>query len=120
MKKQYIISVVLLIINFQFLIVNCNSQTYFNKDFGNDSNVWNNGNFTHSFADTSGYLVVGSFPGANTRASRFIRLDIFGDTLWTNFFGKNQFVQFPTNGNYVNIGDTNFVFTGILYPDYSL
>jgi len=124
MKNIYFISIILFIINCQLSIVNCqlsivncHAQTYFNKDFGNDTSSYSDGDFIYEFADTSGYLAVGSFAGTQGRHLRFLRLNNLGDTIWSKFYGKSNVIQFSTNGNYVNLGDTNFVFVGTIYVD---
>ncbi|PJA08267.1 MAG: hypothetical protein COX70_04180, partial [Flavobacteriales bacterium CG_4_10_14_0_2_um_filter_32_8] len=120
MRTQTLIAITLLSINLQFTIFNCKAQTYFNVDFNNDSSMWSSGAFVHPFEDSSGYLAVGNLPmGGGPVYTRFLRLNIYGDTLWTKLYGNSQYGQYPTIGNYINIGDTNFVFTGIFSPQSS-
>ena len=97
----------------QLLTVNCQAQTYFNKEFSNNLSIYNNGSFVHQFADSSGYMAVGVVTiGGGTVYTRFLRLDIMGDTLWTKLYGNNGVAKYTNIGNYVSLGDTNFVFTG--------
>jgi len=120
MKIQTFISAALLITNLQLITNNCTAQVYFNKEFTNDSIAWDLGAFVHEFSDTSGYLIVGSIPMLGYQNYlRFLRLNVNGDTLWSKFYRNRILAQGPTLGDYVNIGDTNFVLGGVYSPQSS-
>jgi hypothetical protein len=92
-------------------------QTYFDVDFGNDSSSNTIGGFIHEFSDTSGYLAVGAVPVTDSRHLIFIRLDEIGDTIWTKMYGTPKLARSTNIGKFINIGDTNLIFTGNFYPD---
>jgi Secretion system C-terminal sorting domain len=115
--KSIITLYIILTLSCLLASLNSSSQTYFNKDFKNDSSTFNNGAFVHPFVDTSGYLVVSSIPLTNSRFIQFMKIDVFGDTIWTKMYGTNSFVKIVAQGNYISIGDTNFVFVGTTWLD---
>ena len=118
MKIQTFISAALLITNLQLITNNCTAQVYFNKEFTNDSSAWSLGAFVHEFADTSGYLVVGSIPMLGYQNYlRFLRLNVNGDTLWTKLYRNRPLAQGTSNGNYITIGDTNLLYVGLVSTD---
>jgi len=117
MNSRHYISTLLLIISLNLFISNTFSQTYFNKEFKNDSSSTTLGASIYPFSDTSGYLVIGGYPVSNTWYIRVLNLDINGDTLWTRSFGRYNTVQEPSLGKCIGIGDTNFVFVGTVYSD---
>ncbi|PCJ23677.1 MAG: hypothetical protein COA97_11175 [Flavobacteriales bacterium] len=110
----------ILLLFFIFSILSIKGQTYFNNEFTNDSSMWDNGAFVHEFPDTSGYLVVGFFPMPGYIGYiRFHRLNILGDTVWTKHYRNRPLGQIASLGNYINLGDTNFVFVGTYSPESS-
>ena len=114
MQRQTYISILFLFIGLLLIIKKSDAQSYFNNEFRNDSSIYNLGAFVHQFSDSSGYLVVGSLPKpGGVVYTRFLRLNNLGDTVWTKLYGDSQYGQAPSLGNYISIGDTNFVFTGI-------
>lgn len=111
---------VLLILFGLLLYIPIKAQIYFNKEFPNDSSNTNTGSMVCTFPDTSGYLVIGNFGMPGYKAyTRFLRLTINGDTIWTKLYRNRPLGQFTSNGNYITIGDTNYVFTGIYSPQTS-
>ncbi|MCB0409148.1 MAG: T9SS type A sorting domain-containing protein [Flavobacteriales bacterium] len=93
------------------------SQTYFNNEYKNDSIVYNNGAAIYPLKDSSGYITTGIVTTNESSYIGLFRLDINGDTIWTKVFGKYLFYQNGGLGKLISIGDTNFVFAGIMFTD---
>jgi hypothetical protein len=94
------------------------SQTYFNKDYESDTAAWLVGTSIIPLQDTSGYVAVGINPkGGGPSYISFLRIDIYGDTLFTTTIGKYNYNETPSIGSLISIGDTNFVFTGYILAD---
>lgn len=97
-----------------------NAQTYFNKEYTNDSSNTNNGHMVYQYPDTTGYLIIGNFAIPGFKAYlRFTRINVLGDTVWTKHYRNRSLAQGTTSGDYINIGDTNIVFAGIYAPQTS-
>ncbi|PCJ23675.1 MAG: hypothetical protein COA97_11165 [Flavobacteriales bacterium] len=107
--------VLVLLVTFSFISVK--GQTYFDVDFGNDSSTNTIGGFIYEFPDTSGYLAVGAAPIIDSRYLMFIRLDELGDTIWTKMYGVPNLARTNNGGKYINEGDSNIIFSGVLYTD---
>lgn len=95
-----------------FFTKTTSAQTYFNKEFGNDSSLTTLGSSIYSFSDTSGYLVFGNYSFSSKWYLKVVRLNINGDTLWSRSLGRYGFIQSVSIGKCISIGDTNLVFIG--------
>lgn len=111
MREKYFIFSVLIIVVL-FFSKTSSAQTYFDKEFGNDSSLTTLGASILAFSDTSSFLVIGAYPYLNTWYLKVIRLDINGDTIWTKSLGTYEYIQEPSLGKCISIGDTNIVFVG--------
>ena len=112
MRKQTIISLFVFAFALQFSIFGSQAQTYFNNDY----KVSTLGNMVSPFADSSGYIAIGTYSKLNQKELSFVRLNISGDTVWTKNYGVDNYLTAAT-GNITNIGDTNFVFVGGIFLD---
>ena len=117
MNRHNYILVVLLIVNLQFLISNIQAQTYFNNEFKNDLSIYSLGSSIYALAGTNGYMVVGDIPNSPNIYLRVVRLNIYGDTVWTKIYDNYLHLKYTGMGKMISIGDTNFVFTGVIYTD---
>ena len=94
------------------------AQTYFNKDYEADTAAWYAGSSISPLKDTSGYIVVGNIPkGGGPNYISFLKLDIFGDTVFTTTISKYNYNETVIYGDLINKGDTNFFFIGHEYAD---
>lgn len=116
MRKMYFIFLVLFVTSL-FFTKTTSAQTYFNKEFGNDSSLTTLGSSIYSFSDTSGYLVFGNYSFSSKWYLKVVRLNINGDTLWSRSLGRYGFIQSVSIGKCISIGDTNFVFVGTTFTD---
>ena len=112
MNKHTYISAFFLLIVFQFIVKSSKAQTYFNNEY----EVSTLGNMVSPFADSTGYIAIGTYSKLNQKELSFVRLDINGDTIWTKNYGVENYLTAAT-GNITNIGDTNFVFVGGIFLD---
>lgn len=117
MNSRHCISTLLLIISLNLLISNTFSQTYFNNEFRNDLTTNSLGSSVCSLKDTSGYIVVGNIPMSSKTYTKLMFLNILGDTIWTKTIGNPLLHEYSGIGKLINIGDTNFVFTGTTFTD---
>ena len=95
-------------------------QTYFNKEYTNDSSNSNLGSVIIEQPDTSGYLIIGSFsiPGYKGYL-KFTRINTLGDTLWNVYYRNRPLAQGLTNGNFISLKDSAYVFPGVYSPQTS-
>ncbi|OFY96842.1 MAG: hypothetical protein A3K10_08680 [Bacteroidetes bacterium RIFCSPLOWO2_12_FULL_31_6] len=117
MNRYSYISIVLLVISLLFSIYNIQAQTYFDKEFKNNLTYQTLGSSIYSLTDTNGYMVVGNIPTSSNTSLYLIRLNMYGDTVWSKIFGNNLLLEYSGLGKMISIGDTNFIFTGTTFTD---
>lgn len=111
-----LIPYILVICSFSTQLIH--AQTYFNKDYEADTAVWYAGSSIYELKDTSGYIVVGNIPkGGGPNYISFLKLDVFGDTLFTTTISKFNYNETVIYGDLISEGDTNFIFVGHEFAD---
>ncbi|MBV6484617.1 MAG: hypothetical protein KFKLKKLM_01127 [Flavobacteriales bacterium] len=117
MTKQKFISFILLKLFLFVFSSTTYTQTYFNKEFRNNITYQTLGSSINDIADTNGYMVIANIPTTMNTSLYLIKLDKYGDTVWTKIFGNNLLLEYASLGKMINIGDTNFVFVGTTFTD---
>ena len=94
MNRYSYISIVLLVISLLFSIYNIQAQTYFDKEFKNNLTYQTLGSSIYSLTDTNGYMVVGNIPTSSNTSLYLIRLNMYGDTVWSKIFCNNLLLEY--------------------------
>lgn len=111
-----LIPYILVICSFSTQLIH--AQTYFNKDYEADTAVWYAGSSIYELKDNSGYIVVGNIPkGGGPNYISFLKLDVFGDTVFTTTISKFNYNETVIYGDLISEGDTNFIFVGHEFAD---
>jgi len=117
MKKQTFISIVVLIVNFQLLISNCNAQTLFNKqyDFLKGTEVFskiifNNNQYYLGGRATDSTYYLG--PTVNNGKVAIVKTDNNGNTIWKKRYGNELYNYNIGNGDEIGSSNSSLYFTG--------